>query len=453
MSPIRSEKFNEDLAYLMGCLSEVLKETGYGKFLGFIPDYSQGSAFLGQHTPEQIQTLGAAKVAQLYSIAFQLLNMAEENMLVQNRRKQPSSEVSHSEAGLWPEVLQRLQSNGMNADGIKKLLRNMRIEAVLTAHPTEAKRSTVLEHHRELYLALVKKENQMWSPMERKWLKEDIKSILETLWRTGEIYLQRPDIASERRNILHYLKNVFPEVIPLVDRRFESAWEEAGLAGKPSFKDGDYPSFLIGTWVGGDRDGHPFVDAAVTKKSLESLRLNALIVLRHRLVALAKKASFSSSYQQPTQSLLTRLEYYKNGLLKEVFPAAQRRNPGEPWRVLISLMIERMPIEVVRDHATQLDQKNFSYGSPRELLEDLWILHESFLEIGAEALAYRELRDTVRCVQVFGFHSAKLDIRQNSAKHEAALKQLFDLLPDPPKESRKESKPFIKNLKPIDLLV
>ena len=89
---------------------------------------------------------------------------------------------------------------------------------MLTAHPTEAKRTIVLEHHRSLYLLLVKRENQMWTPYEQRAIREEIKTLLSLLWRTGEIFLHKPDVAAERRNIMHYLYTVFPDVLPVLDR-------------------------------------------------------------------------------------------------------------------------------------------------------------------------------------------------------------------------------------------
>jgi phosphoenolpyruvate carboxylase len=100
---------------------------------------------------------------------------------------------------------------------------------VLTAHPTEAKRATVLEWHRELYLRLLDLENRTWTPHERARIREQITVLLERLWRTGEIFLEKPDVASERRNAMHYLAGVFPDVLPLVDARFQDAWHDAGF--------------------------------------------------------------------------------------------------------------------------------------------------------------------------------------------------------------------------------
>ena len=104
------------------------------------------------------------------------------------------------------------------------------MEPVLTAHPTEAKRPTVLDHHREFYLLLLRRENQMWTPSEQERIRQEIITILERLWRTGEIYLEKPGLEQELDNILHYLRNVFPNVLPTLDQRLHEAWREVGCA-------------------------------------------------------------------------------------------------------------------------------------------------------------------------------------------------------------------------------
>ena len=117
----------------------------------------------------------------------------------------------------------------LTAEQIAAALPQMRVELVLTAHPTEAKRTIVLEHHRNLYLLLVKRENRMWTPYEQRAIREEIKTLLSLLWRTGEIFLHKPDVAAERRNIMHYLYTVFPEVLPGLDQRLRQAWEHLGF--------------------------------------------------------------------------------------------------------------------------------------------------------------------------------------------------------------------------------
>ena len=161
--------------------------------------------------------------------------------------------------GLWAERLQKLLAAGLSAEEIAQILPQVRVEPVLTAHPTEAKRATVLEHHRELYLLLVKRENQMWTTREQAEIRQEIKLVLERLWRTGEIFVEKPDVQSELRNVMHYLINVFPEVIDLVDKRLLQAWDYLNLDPALLRKASQFPKLSFGNWVGGDRDGHPFV--------------------------------------------------------------------------------------------------------------------------------------------------------------------------------------------------
>ena len=133
------------------------------------------------------------------------------------------------ESGLWQRVLVSLKGTGLTGEQITTWLPYLRVEPVPTAHPTEAKRSTVLDHHREFYLLLLWRENQMWNPSEQERIRQEIITILERLWRTGEIYLEKTGLEQEFDNIPHYLRNVFPNVLPTLDQRLREAWQEVGF--------------------------------------------------------------------------------------------------------------------------------------------------------------------------------------------------------------------------------
>lgn len=425
MTGIQSEKFVKDLTYVMQALKEVLSEVGQQDLIPLVPFFDFSEDGTGG-TPVQAVPADPIKLVQLLSLSFQLLNMVEENVNIQQRRGFQTSDHLESEAGLWPWTLSILKSHGFLESQIQSVLRSLQVEPVLTAHPTEAKRSTILEHHRDCYLHLVKRENQMWTPVEKSWHRDEFKATLERLWRTGEIFLERPDVTSELRNVLHYLKNVFPQLLPWLDHRFEHAWKQSGFLSQLNFLAGDYPKFELGTWVGGDRDGHPFVTAAVTEKAFAELRLNALIVLRHKLIDLARKLSIADQHQGVPEGLKMRLAHYKKDL-PHMHDQAVRRNPSESWRNLINIMVARLPIAVIREHATELDDHEAAYKDSKELLEDLSVLAQSLESIGAGRLAHTELHDAARVLEIYGFHSARLDIRQNSRFHAEALHQLLRL--------------------------
>ncbi len=201
------------------------------------------------------------------------------------------------------------------------------------------------------------------------------------------------------------------------------AWHTVGWDTRTLNQSGSVPHISFGTWVGGDRDGHPFVTAKITAKTLLDLRLNACIVLRRRLLELGAKLSLADHLQTPPDYLLECLEIYRKdlGTLGE---QAILRNPGEPWRQFVNMMMARLPVDVVRDHATRIHDHAHAYRYAEELLNDAELLARSLDDVGAERLVALDVRRLLRAIHTFGFHSAVLDIRQNSAFHDKALMQL-----------------------------
>ena len=160
--------------------------------------------------------------------------MVEQNAAVQRQRLAEAEHGLTAMQALWGQCLQQMREQHARSRSDRSGAARMHLELVLTAHPTEAKRTIVLEHHRSLYLLLVKRENQMWTPYEQRAIREEIKTVLSLLWRTGEIFLQKPDVATERRNIMHYLYAVFPEVLPVLDRRLRQTWAYVGFQAGPA---------------------------------------------------------------------------------------------------------------------------------------------------------------------------------------------------------------------------
>jgi phosphoenolpyruvate carboxylase len=363
-------------------------------------------------------------MVQGYSMAFHLLNMAEENTAAQQRRVKEATEGVTAETGLWGHVLHHLRERGLEARRIAEVLAQVRVEPVLTAHPTEARRASVLDHQRSLYLLLVKRENQMWTPLEQQAIRQECKRVLELLWRTGEIFLEKPDVPTELRNVIHYLRNVFPEALPVLDRRLQQAWEAVGFEPELLRDPRGLPRLTFGDWVGGDRDGHPFVTAEVTRHTLGELRLNALTLLQKRMTGLSARLSLSNRLQSAPPALTARSTALA-GLLGERGQRAVQRNPDEPWRQFLNLLVARLPLDMSRTEAARLDDEPGRYREATELAADLQLLRESLLAIGAGRLADSEVSPLIRAVQSFGFQLASLDVRQNSHFHDLAVGELL----------------------------
>lgn len=406
-----------DLQYLLECLRETLVENGEEAIADYIP-------WINEDKEIDLQEFNDRHI-QLYSLVFQLLNIVEVNGAVQNRRKQEDTRSMASVNGLWAKNLQTLIDLGYTDKQIAASLPDTHVEPVLTAHPTEAKRATVLEHHRNLYLMMVKRENQMYTKKEQEEIRREIKLEVYRLWKTGEIFMEKPDVPSELRNVLHYLTNVFPEVLGVLDRRLYLAWEERGLDIQLMKSYRNYPRLTFGNWVGGDRDGHPFVTPKVTADTLRTLRLYAFIIIRRELTKLVKNLSFSLDYEDADRKLRERITALISDLGAEGEKAFER-NRGEVFRQMINLMIVKLPLDIKREHATALHEHSGSYVYVKEMIDDLLILQRSLDKFGAVTIAHADLNHMIRLVETFGFHLAHLDIRQNSQFHEMAVAQLMD---------------------------
>ena len=413
-------KIDADLAYLMGCLRDVLCELDQSEVAAALP-------WLDEVSTAKLDPLHLpARLGQAYALSFQLLNMIEENTAAQTRRARERDAGMDEEKGLWGHTLQRLQKQGWNENEIAQTLQRVRVEPVLTVHPTEAKRATVLEQHRALYLLLFERENPIWTRAEHDQLTLQIKAAIERLWRTGEILLVKPDIADERRNLLHYLREVFPAALPRLDARLREAWQENGLDPELLSARHALPDLSFGTWAGGDRDGHPFVTAEVTRNTLLELRFNALRVLRRQLENLWEKMSLSSLVQSPPQSLQDAIARLSNEVGERAGRALED-SEEEPWRQMVALMLAKMP---ARQTGGAFDAKVLAragdYRLSEEVQNDLQVLAASLREVGAERIAESDVRPVQRALDVFGLHLATLDIRQNSAWHDKALSQLMN---------------------------
>ncbi len=402
-------KVENDLAFLMACFREMLEETGEPELAQALPWQAPATSASPHGEPE--------RMAQAYTIAFTLLGLVEQNAAVQERRVMDATKGLIATRALWSQCLHELGERGLSEQQITDALPTIQVEPVLTAHPTEAKRATVLEHHRRLYLLLVQRENQMWTPYEQQSIRNEIKTLLELLWRTGEVFIEKPDVAAERRNIVHYLSNVFPLVLPVLDRRLREAWDDRGFAASLVSDAMRLPRLRFGTWVGGDRDGHPLVTAEVTRNTLRELREHALDLLRQQLTELVLHLSLSERLQLPSAQLTDYITTWA-ARIGEEGPQLVERNPDEPWRQMINLMLARLP------YAAE-PQPDTSYHGPDDLMHDLYLLSNALTEAGAQRIADSSVQPVIRSVHTFGFHLATLDIRQNSRFHDQAVTQLL----------------------------
>ncbi len=403
---------HKDLRFLMDAYRDTLRRLGEADLAERLPWSGAGEA--------AADGVNGRSLGQAYSIAFQLLNIVEERAAAQVRRLREKDFGPEAEKGLWADNLREMRLLGLSEDELAAVLAAVRVEPVLTAHPTEAKRETVRERHREIYTLMNRHENAAYTEREQQRLRRQIEVQLEALWRTGEIHVTRPSIEAELQNALHYLREVFPEALARAHTHLREAWVAAGL--DPAKADTLPPLVRFGTWIGGDRDGHPFVTHDVTRTALQSLRHNALRVQRRALEALGYQLPLSLLFQKVPHSLQNLRESLLGKLAGE--PAVDidyihQRNREEPWREAVFLMRARLVLAIEKPDAPA------AYQHPQDMFADLEALADSLEEVGGGALVREYLVPLRRQLHAFGFHSAALDIRQNSAFHEKALAQLL----------------------------
>lgn len=397
-------KWLDDFSEIRAVFCEMLDEEGSADLASFLR-----ACFDSPGAPMELSSL-PAEYCQALSIVFQLLDIVEENTANQVRRRAEDPRRQEGEPGLWLYNLNDVQAHGFSESAVRAALEQVSVEPVLTAHPTEAKRATVLEHHRAIYLLLVERDARQFTDVEAAIFRRRMKAALERLWRTGEIRMERPEVESEAQGVLHYLRWVFPDVVELLDQRFQHSWSAVFGSEAPRL-----PRLAFGSWVGGDRDGHPLVTPEVTARTLVQLRQGALEVARDRLRKLGASLSLAESEVEVPAILRERIAKSSAVLDSDAARAAVARNPREPWRQMVNLMLARLD---------RVDKPG-GYASAAEYLDDFETLEKSLREAGASNVADMDARPAVAQARVFGFHLATLDVRQNSQYHDRAMAGLL----------------------------
>ena len=244
----------EAAGLLLGLLLDVAR-----KHQPEIEPLLKGGASVADFTPELL-----ARALQAQGIWFQLLSIAEQNAAMRRRRQVERERGREELRGTFSHVLAEAARAGVEPEEIQKLIASLRIRPVLTAHPTESKRVTVLEKYRKTYLLLRELENPRWTERERAALVDELRDQIELVWMTGELHLEKPSVEQEVQRGLHFFDETLFEMAPKMLTGFESALKHA----YPDTRFDVPPFFQFGSWIGGDRDGNPFVTTSVTRTTL-----------------------------------------------------------------------------------------------------------------------------------------------------------------------------------------
>lgn len=356
----------------------------------------------------------AHQIIKAFASFFELTNLAETNHRKRRRRAMALQPGVTDKPGSWRGTLRRLQAAGVGLEEVVSWLRQIEIVPVFTAHPTEVARRVVRYKRRRIARVLAELDRLPLTAAEAAAGQEAILAEITALWQTDEVRRQKPKVSDEiRMGLDHYPESL---IRPLGEfyRDLEAALGEVYGATLPAC---ELPTLLrFGCWIGGDRDGNPFVTAATTKTALERGRetilqsyLEELEILRELLTPSTCRVGVSAELQEALQSYMRR------------YPETAREASGYPdcetYRQYLRFVLYRLR------QAHQLQTAD-GYPGPGELLADLQLVRRSLGSGSGERLARQYVDPLLRRLQTFGFHLHTLDIRQHAKVHASAVAEL-----------------------------
>ncbi|MCR9215499.1 MAG: phosphoenolpyruvate carboxylase [Proteobacteria bacterium] len=359
----------------------------------------------------------AVSVLRAFSYFLQLANIAEDLHHVRRNRYHDNA-GSEPRPGTISRALAKLKDAGLTGDDLAQFFKTALISPVLTAHPTEVRRKSTMRSEMVISSLMDKRERGDWTPREIDILDARLKEEVLTVWQTDILRRTKLQITDEIQNGLSYYDQTFFSELPGFYESLEESMSELELKEDGSFV---RPFLRMGSWIGGDRDGNPFVTADVLKQTLKRQNEHALTYYLEEVHQLGSELSLSTNIVSVSDELLA---------LAEASPDRSPHRQGEPYRRAISGIYARLAATLIGFGSTKLVRTPIGSGEPYatapDFLAELDILNHSLVENGSQLIADGRLKHLRRAVGCFGFHLATVDLRQNSDVHERVVAELFE---------------------------
>jgi phosphoenolpyruvate carboxylase len=372
---------------------------------------------------QQLDLPSLRTLTRALSLYFDLINLAEQQARVRALRSRTRHLAPEPLSETPASALRQLRDRGFNAEQVAAMLHQALIRPVFTAHPSEARRQTVLEKLEAIAHQLNRLESRELLPQEQAEARAAIAAEVEAFWLTDLVRGERPRALDEVRHGLGLVKNTLFEVVPRLYRTLEEVLRQVYPERTWSV-----PALLrFGSWIGGDRDGNPHVTAALT---LNAVRLHQETILQHyreEVAELGRRLSLSSNFLRPGPALEQSL-----AADRELLPGVVEKDDPEPYRAKCRLIAAKLQLASERLATLQPDWNREEavpatggYFRPAELREDLALISDDLRRSGASASATGFVGDLLRKAEVFGMHLLTLDVREHSARHARALDEVF----------------------------
>ena len=364
----------------------------------------------------------SASTARAFTLFFLLINTAEQVHRVRRRREyqqQPGADAQPASAR-W--TMRQLREAGRTAAEVADAMARLDVRPVLTAHPTESTRRTLLSLQARVADLLLRREQA--ADDEHRAIESALEGEVELLWLTAEVRQDRPSVMDEVSTGLWYLETRLLDASARAHDALVRAYEAE--FGAPSEALRLSTPLRIGSWVGGDRDGNPFVTPDTTVRAAR--RATHVILGRYRqaLDALVERLSLSARIAPPPAALLAAIDAARP-LLPEVWEANRARNEDEPVRLLVSFMAARIDatrrVVAARD-AGRAEHHPAAYAAPAAFEHDLLLVRDALAAAGALEACRTAVDPLLVGVRAYGFHGFVMDVRDHADVHRAALAEV-----------------------------
>jgi phosphoenolpyruvate carboxylase len=347
-------------------------------------------------------------IIRAFSYFSRLANIAEDQHHISRARARSSE--GGARPGTLQSALNAVLASGVSPLALREFFHSASIFPVLTAHPTEVGRKSTLDREREIADLLLARDRIRLTPEEQRENDAALSRAILTLWQTGLLRRSRLRVIDEVSNGLSFFDQTFLSALPKLYAGLEDSLVTCGIPAA------DVPAFLrMGSWIGGDRDGNPFVTATVMRQTLAMQSAHALAFYRRELQSLSMELSLDTRLVAVSAELEA---------LAAVATTTPLHRDHEPYRRAIAVMLERLA--ETEERLKGPAGAEGGYATAADLRADLAVIEASLSAHGSRSLARGRLRGLARAVDVFGFHLASLDMRQNSDVHERVVNELLE---------------------------
>ena len=352
-------------------------------------------------------------VGRAFSYFSHLANIAEDVHISRTRRADLMGGAA-AKASTLEYALLRIADARVPASAIRDFFETANLTAVLTAHPTEVQRKSILDTELDINGLMIARSRNQLTPAESLNLDEALRAKVLTLWQTAMLRVTRLRVVDEIENGHSFFRYTFLNELP---RLYEDVDEAVARMLPPGQQPQPHPYFRIGSWIGGDRDGNPYVNATTLEAALtrgSALATGHYLTELHKLSA---ELSLSNFLIKTTPALEA---------LAGTSPDASEHRQAEPYRRAVTAIHARVAATAALIGGTPYAGSSVPYATPAELVADLQIVLDSLSASGVGLLAKPRLRPLIRAVQIFGFHLSPVDLRQNSDVHERVVSELLE---------------------------